>query len=91
MDKLGTYKQYSQAAKLVNSVAVFQTFASNEQVTQKLSDFNDLANKNTLGAEAVKFQIGSVVKKASEQAKVEKLQIFVELKFPISELSSKQQ
>jgi len=67
-----------EAAELVNGVTVFATFAPNEQVTQKLSDFNDLANKSTLGIEAVKRQVGSVVKKALEQAKdqarAEKLQ-----------------
>ncbi|MDL1866920.1 DUF1738 domain-containing protein, partial [Betaproteobacteria bacterium PRO4] len=33
-----------EAAQLVNGVAVFPVFAPNEQVSQKLSDFNDLAN-----------------------------------------------
>ncbi len=67
-----------EAAELVNGVAVFATFAPNEQVTQKLSDFNDLANKSTLGIEAVKRQVDSVIKKISEQAKVEKLQSLAE-------------
>ncbi len=67
-----------EAAKLVNGGVVFPTFAPDEQVSLKLSDFNDLANKSTLGIEAVKRQVGSVVRKASEhardQAKDEKLQ-----------------
>ena len=66
-----------EAAELVNGIAVLPIFAPGEQVTQKLSDFNDLANKSALGIEAVKRQVGSVVKKALEQArdqaKVEKL------------------
>ena len=67
-----------EAAELVNGVTVFATFAPNEQVTQKLSDFNDLANKSTLGFEAVKRQVGFVVAKVSEQSKVEKLERRVE-------------
>ncbi|PSJ16486.1 zincin-like metallopeptidase domain-containing protein [Nitrosomonas supralitoralis] len=67
-----------EAAKLVNGGAVFPTFAPGEQMSLRLSDFNDLANKSTLGIEAVKRQVGSVVRKASEhardQAKDEKLQ-----------------
>lgn len=62
------------AAELVNGAAVFATFAPNERVLQKLSDFNDLANKSALGIEAVKRQVGSVVEKALSQAKVEKLE-----------------
>ncbi len=62
------------AAELVNGVAVFATFAPDERVLQKLSDFNDLANKSVLGIDAVKRQVGSVVEKALIQAKVEKLE-----------------
>jgi len=69
-----------EAADLVNGEAVFPVFAPNEQVTQKLSDFNDLANKSTLGLEGVKRQVGSVVTRASEQAKAEKLERLVEQK-----------
>ncbi len=43
-----------EAAELADGIAVFPTFAPNEQVTQKLSDFNDLGNKSILGTEAVK-------------------------------------
>ena len=71
-----------EAAKLVNGVAVFPTFAPGEQVSLKLSDFNDLANKSALGIEAVKRQIDSVVRKVSaharDQAKDEKLQVRTE-------------
>ncbi|PTN09676.1 zincin-like metallopeptidase domain-containing protein [Nitrosomonas aestuarii] len=63
-----------EAAGLVDGVAVFPVFAPGEQVSQKLSDFNDLASKSTLGIDAVKRQVGSVVEKAIVQAKVEKLQ-----------------
>ncbi len=51
---------------------------TNEQVTQKLSDFKDLTTKSTLGTGAVKRQVGSVIKKISEQAKAEKLQSLAE-------------
>ncbi len=68
-----------EAAALVNGIAVLPIFAPEEQVVQKLSDFNDLANKSMLGIEAVQRQVGSVVKKAlgqaRDQTKVEKLQI----------------
>jgi len=57
------------AAALVNGVAVFPVFAPSEQVSKKLNDFNDLANKSVLGIEAVKRQVGSVVEKVSQQAK----------------------
>ena len=50
-----------EAARLVNSVAVFPVFAPNEQMELNLSDFNDLANQSALGLEAVKRQVGSVV------------------------------
>ncbi|SDU23518.1 zincin-like metallopeptidase domain-containing protein [Nitrosomonas ureae] len=58
-----------EAAALVNGVAVFPVFAPNEQVSKKLNDFNDLANKSALGIDAVKRQVGSVVEKLSQQAK----------------------
>ena len=69
-----------EAAKRVNGTAVFPTFAPNEQATQKLSDFNDLANKSVLGIDAVKRQVLSVVEKVSQRTKVEKLQVHVEHK-----------
>jgi putative DNA primase/helicase len=50
-----------EAAHLVEGRAVFPVFAPDEQVLQKLTDFNDLANKSALGIEAVKRQVGSVV------------------------------
>jgi len=63
-----------EAAGLVHGVTVFPVFAPGEQVSQKLSDFNDLASKSALGIGAVKRQVGSVVDKALVQAKVQKLQ-----------------
>lgn len=63
-----------EAAALVNGIAVLPIFAPGEQVSQKLSDFNDLANKSSLGIEAVKRQVGSVVEKATQQANFKKLQ-----------------
>nr|WP_281723024.1 hypothetical protein [Nitrosomonas nitrosa] len=33
------------------------------------NDFNDLANKSSLGIDAVKRQVGSVVEKVTQQAK----------------------
>ncbi|MBP6366921.1 MAG: DUF1738 domain-containing protein [Nitrosomonas sp.] len=72
-----------EAAALVNGAAVFPVFAPNEQVSKKLNDFNDLANKSVLGIEAVKRQIGSVTEKISQQAKQDsllKLQVPIEPK-----------
>ncbi|MER0170193.1 MAG: DUF1738 domain-containing protein [Nitrosomonas sp.] len=72
-----------EAASLVDGVAVFPVFASGEQVSKRLNDFNDLANKSSLGIDAVKRQVGSVVKKVSQQSKqasLTKLQIHVEPK-----------
>ena len=72
-----------EAAALVNGMAVFPVFAPNEQMSKKLNDFNDLANKSVLGIEAVKRQVGSVVEKVSQQAKQDsllRLQIPIEAK-----------
>ena len=72
-----------EAASLVDGVAVFPVFASGEQDSKKLNDFNDLANKSALGIEAVKRQVGSVVEKISQQAKQDslmKLQVPIEPK-----------
>ncbi|HMW20116.1 MAG TPA: DUF5710 domain-containing protein, partial [Nitrosomonas sp.] len=72
-----------EAASLVDGVAVFPVFALGEQVSKKLNDFNDLANKSVLGIEAVKRQAGSVVEKVSQQAKQDsllKLQVPIEPK-----------
>jgi len=72
-----------EAAALVDGVAVFPVFAPNEQVSKKFNDFNDLANKSSLGIDAVKRQVGSVVEKVSQQAKLTclaKLQTRVEPK-----------
>lgn len=63
-----------EAAQLVNGVAVFPVFAPGEQVLNKLSDFNDLANRSTLGIEAVKRQVGSVIKNVLRNTRVENLQ-----------------
>ncbi len=67
-----------EAAQLVNGSAVFPTFAPQEQIQQKLSDFNDLANKSVLGIDAVKRQVLPVIGKETQQAKVEKLQARIE-------------
>ena len=58
---------------MVNGSAVFPIFAPSERDSKKLNDFNDLANKSTLGIEAVKRQVGSVVEKISQQAKQDSL------------------
>ena len=72
-----------EAAQLVNGAVVLPIFAPGEQMSQQLSDFNDLANKSVLGIEAVKRQVGSVVEKVSQQAKQDsllKLQVPIEPK-----------
>ena len=61
-----------EAARLVNGIAVFPVFATNEQASQKLSDFNDLANKSVLGVEAVKRQLGAAIKKVIQQNTIQK-------------------
>ncbi|SFK88940.1 Antirestriction protein ArdC [Nitrosomonas aestuarii] len=61
-----------EAAQLVNGVAVFPVFAPNEQVSQKLSDFNDLANKSVLGMETVKRQVGAAIKKVIQKNTIQK-------------------
>jgi putative DNA primase/helicase len=62
-----------EAAALVNGTAVFPVFAPGEQASKKLNDFNDLANKSSLGIEAVKRQVGSVFEKVSQQANQDSL------------------
>jgi len=61
-----------EAARLVNGIAVFPVFATNEQASQKFSDFNDLANKSVLGVEAVKRQVGAAIKKVIQQNTIQK-------------------
>lgn len=61
-----------EAARLVSGIAVFPVFATNEQASQKLSDFNDLANKSVLGMEAVKRQVGAAIKKVIQQNTIQK-------------------
>jgi putative DNA primase/helicase len=61
-----------EAAQSVNGVAVFPVFALNEQSSQKLSDFNDLANKSALGMQAVKRQVGTAIEKAIQQNTIQK-------------------
>ena len=63
-----------EAAQSVNGVAVFPVFALNEQATQKLSDFNDLANKSALGMQAVKRQVGAAIEKTIQQNTIQKHQ-----------------
>lgn len=67
-------KKAQEAAQSVNGVAVFPVFASNEQALYKLSDFNDLANKSTLGIQAVKRQVGTAIEKAIQQNTIQKNQ-----------------
>jgi len=69
-----------EAASLVDGVAVFPVFATGEQDSKKLNDFNDLANKSALGIDAVKRQVGFLVEKVTRQIKIEKLQTRVEPK-----------
>ena len=71
-----------EAAKLANGVAVFPTFAPDEQVSLKLSDFNDLANKSTLGIEAVKRQVGSVIERIIRQNKEQMSQFRTDIAQP---------
>lgn len=63
-----------EAAQLINGVAVFPVFALNEQASQKLSDFNDLANKSALGMNAVKRQVGAGIEKAIQLNTIQKHQ-----------------
>jgi putative DNA primase/helicase len=63
-----------EAAQSINGVAVFPVFALNEQASQKLSDFNDLANKSALGMQAVKRQVGAAIEKAIQQNTIQKHQ-----------------
>jgi putative DNA primase/helicase len=66
------------AAALVDGVAVFPVFAPGEQVSQKLNDFNDLANKSVLGIEAVKRQVMPVISQAVQEARRQKMQHQIE-------------
>lgn len=52
-----------EAARAVNGTAVFPVFAPGEQARDPkgFTDFNDLATKSALGAEAVKRQVKSIV------------------------------
>ena len=70
----------SEAAQLVDGVAVFPVFAPDEQMKSSLSDFNDLANRSVLGLEAVKRQVGSVVERVLRNTRVENLQPPTKLK-----------
>ncbi|MXS77914.1 DUF1738 domain-containing protein [Nitrosomonas sp. JL21] len=64
----------SEAAQLVDGVAVFPLFAPGEQIEFNFSDFNDLANRSVLELEAVKRQVGSVVERVLRNTRVENLQ-----------------
>ena len=55
------------AARSVDGIAVFPVFAPGE-AGRDFTDFNDLARKSALGAQAVKRQIAPVVEQAVEQA-----------------------
>lgn len=61
-----------EAATLVDGVAVFPTFAPNEQLVQQLSDFNDLAQQSVLGIDAVKRQVMPVISQAAQEARRQK-------------------
>jgi antirestriction protein ArdC/phage/plasmid primase-like uncharacterized protein len=52
-----------EAARAVNGTAIFPIFAPGEQTQDPkgFTDFNDLATKSALGAEAVKRQVKSIV------------------------------
>lgn len=63
-----------EAAQQVNGIAVFPVFALNEQSSQKLSDFNDLANKSALGMHAVKLQVEAGIEKAIQLNTIQKHQ-----------------
>jgi putative DNA primase/helicase len=63
-----------EAAQLVNGAVVLPIFAPGEQMSQQLSDFNDLANKSVLGIDAVKRQMKTVVDKAIQGVKQQKIQ-----------------
>lgn len=60
-----------EAAQAVNGVAVFPVFAPGEQEgnAKGFTDFNDLANKSSLGKEGVERQIKAVVERKVEQHK----------------------
>ena len=53
---------------------MFPVFALNEQTSQKLSDFNDLANKSALGMQAVKRQVDAAIEKAIQLNTIQKHQ-----------------
>jgi putative DNA primase/helicase len=61
-----------EAAALVDGSAVFPTFAPDEQKTQQLSDFNDLAHQSVLGIDAVKRQVMPVISQAVQEARRQK-------------------
>ncbi|SET57892.1 putative DNA primase/helicase, partial [Nitrosomonas marina] len=61
-----------EAAQSVNGIAVFPVFALNEQASQKLSDFNDLANKSALGMQAIKRQVGAGIEKTIQLKTIQK-------------------
>lgn len=67
-----------EAAQLVNGAVVLPIFAPGEQMSQQLSDFNDLANKSVLGIDAVKRQMKTVVDKAIQGVKQQKIQNQIE-------------
>lgn len=64
-----------EAAQAVGGKAVFPIFAPGEQQAQRLSDFNDLANKSALGRDAVKRQIEAAIAQVREQRKEQQTQV----------------
>lgn len=77
-----------EAAQSVNGVTVFPVFALNEQSSQKLSDFNDLANKSALGMEAVKRQVGAGIEKAIQLNTIQKHQSRLQQAKPQNQLKT---
>ena len=63
-----------QAAKEVGGISVFPVFAPAE-TGKDFTDFNDLAVKSCLGKDAVKRQVGSVVRQAIQTKQAELAQL----------------
>ena len=63
-----------QAAKEVGGISVFPVFAPAE-TGKDFTDFNDLAVKSCLGKDAVKRQVGPVVRQAIQTKQAELAQL----------------
>lgn len=64
-----------QAAKAVGGVSIFPIFAPAETGKKEFTDFNDLAVKSSLGKDAVKRQMGPVVRQAIQAKQAELAQL----------------